>query len=352
MKLKGYTRPPPFPYKEKRYNLWHSLTDSTQKRFNENSKILVVDGLIASGKSTFAKALAEELDMLYLPEVDLVNYYKNDYGQSLRDLNHLLPTSVQAFDLTDFRRNPNHPNVANFHLEMLCAQYLNYNEALAHVFNTGQGVVMDRSIYSDYVFREVNYQNGYISRAVRRYLMEMNLYMRDALLRPHLVIYLDVPVDVAIQRVKERGNEWEVNSPTISKNYLSRVADLYKDDYLKSMGDHGEVMVYDWSKYGIMEIVVEDIEALRLDYKPWERKNVDWDIDNWRQYESIRRAVTNVEPDFALRKFTPEILDAPELMIPSDDKMKRKTVLDNTPGWKYAHGYNADLGDKNILFKL
>lgn len=37
-------------------------------------------------------------------------------------------------------------------------------DALAHVFSTGQGVVLDRCVYSDFVFLEAMYSHGYISK--------------------------------------------------------------------------------------------------------------------------------------------------------------------------------------------
>ena len=37
-------------------------------------------------------------------------------------------------------------------------------DALAHVFNTGQGVVMDRSPYSDFVFIEAMFKCGYVDK--------------------------------------------------------------------------------------------------------------------------------------------------------------------------------------------
>jgi hypothetical protein len=51
----GYSRPAPFPYKEKQYNFWRALLDDTTQRFDENSKIIVVDGPPTGNKDKFAK---------------------------------------------------------------------------------------------------------------------------------------------------------------------------------------------------------------------------------------------------------------------------------------------------------
>lgn len=65
---KDYRRPAPFPYKDSQYGLVAALMDKTTHRFDENSKIIVVDGPIAAGKTKFAKVC---LLLLELP----VHYY-------------------------------------------------------------------------------------------------------------------------------------------------------------------------------------------------------------------------------------------------------------------------------------
>lgn len=46
-------------------------------------------------------------------------------------------------------------------------RFSQYIDALAHVFSTGQGVVLDRSPYSDFVFVEAMFKHGYLSKAGR-----------------------------------------------------------------------------------------------------------------------------------------------------------------------------------------
>lgn len=55
MRPKDYSRPNPFPYKDTPYGFFQSLIDSTTHRIDENSKIIVVDGPMAVGKTKFAK---------------------------------------------------------------------------------------------------------------------------------------------------------------------------------------------------------------------------------------------------------------------------------------------------------
>lgn len=43
-------------------------------------------------------------------------------------------------------------------------RFSQYIDALAHVFSTGQGVILDRSCFSDFIFVEAMYKQGYLSK--------------------------------------------------------------------------------------------------------------------------------------------------------------------------------------------
>ena len=134
-----------------------------------------------------------------------------------------------------------------------------------------------------------------------------------ALWRPHLVIYLDVPVDETRRRIEARNLPNEKDSMLTTPAYLQALVDSYKKDYLKDIryffiispeefsyfnksfidtwnSTHAEVLVYDWSKVADPEIVVEDIERIDFDQytvydekmKDWRRIN-EWDWNNSRQ---------------------------------------------------------------------
>lgn len=113
-----------------------------------------MDGPIASGKTTFARELACELDMLYFPEANYDMVYINQYGQDLRKWNNQIPPACRPFDIKDFCKDPKNRLSASFQLTTYTIRYSQYIDALAHVLSTGQGVVLDRSVYSDFVFVE------------------------------------------------------------------------------------------------------------------------------------------------------------------------------------------------------
>lgn len=50
--------------------------------------------------------------------------------------------------------------------------------------------------------------------------------------RPHLIIYLDVPVEKTLENNKKRGTDYEANSKALTPEYLQTMEALYKDKYL------------------------------------------------------------------------------------------------------------------------
>lgn len=43
-------------------------------------------------------------------------------------------------------------------------RYSQYIDAITHVLSTGQGVVLDRCVYSDFVFLEAMFSQGYVNK--------------------------------------------------------------------------------------------------------------------------------------------------------------------------------------------
>ena len=52
-------------------------------------------------------------------------------------------------------------------------------------------------------------------------------------MRPHLVVYLDIPVEQILRNIKARNRPEELNSPFMTKEALSILVNMYKEKYLK-----------------------------------------------------------------------------------------------------------------------
>ena len=57
---------------------------------DENSKLIVVEGAHAIGKSKFAQELADELEMKYFPTPRITDMMIDGYGVDLRQYNDLM----------------------------------------------------------------------------------------------------------------------------------------------------------------------------------------------------------------------------------------------------------------------
>ncbi|XP_059224100.1 NADH dehydrogenase [ubiquinone] 1 alpha subcomplex subunit 10, mitochondrial [Stomoxys calcitrans] len=343
----------PFPYKEKEYNVIQTMLDKTTKRLNENSKIICVEGPIAAGKSKFAKELADELEMLYVPEANMDMLYINAYGYDMRQLDPEMPESCRSFDTVNFCKEPNHRLTASYQIQMYKLRFEQYVDALAHLLSTGQGVVLDRSCYSDFVFLETMFRHGYVSRGARSVYYEIRGNTLPLLLRPHLVIYLDMPVDAVKQRIKARNNDYEVKSPVFTDAYLRDMENTYKQQYLKDIATHAELLIYDWTAGGETEVVVEDIE--RIDFEvfnedPMEKKMKDWRFPNEGEWCEARFNYTCCKPDL-MNYFNVPRFDVPELLRDPESGKKWRDIWFNAPGMKYRPGYNEDMGDTGLLTK-
>lgn len=156
---------------------------------------------MAAGKTQFAKELATELEMRYMPEVTMDMLYVNSYGYDLRQLDPKMPPTMKSYDINNFLKDPNHRLSACFQLRMYMMRFSQYIDALAHVLSTGQGCVLDRSVYSDCVFVEAMAASKFISRQALSYYYEVRQNSITELFKPHLVIYLDVPVETVKVRL-------------------------------------------------------------------------------------------------------------------------------------------------------
>lgn len=342
----GYKRPAPYPYKKKPYNLWRAYFDDVTHRFDENSKIVVIDGPPTGNKDRFAKELADELDMLYIPGASLDAVYVNEYGYDLRQLNPQMPFSCRSFDVAQFLQNPNHKLATRMQMQLMAIRFDQYMDAITHLFSTGQGVVMHRSIYSDMVFMETLVDGGYATNNARKYYYECRQQGMMEFLRPHLVIYLDIPVDQVIKNVQERGRPEEKNSPFYTPELLSKLEQNYKKKYLKEISNHTEVLLYDWSEGGEAEVVVEDVCRINFDKHTGRGSKLsDWHFNREFDYKEVRIMFTAYRERMKRWLDVPKLMSIPELVMSGEDMVQYNAVMETAPGCRYSYGFNKDMGD-------
>lgn len=106
----------------------------------------------------------------------------------------------------------------------------------------GGTVLLDRCFHEDVVFAEVNHEMGNISdRDFETYLHLYESFCK-VVAPPEVMVYLRVPVSVALDRIRQRGRASE---QVISEEYLCRLGDAY-ERYIERQGAPGaEVVVID-----------------------------------------------------------------------------------------------------------
>uniref|UniRef100_A0A3Q1EU96 NADH dehydrogenase [ubiquinone] 1 alpha subcomplex subunit 10, mitochondrial n=1 Tax=Acanthochromis polyacanthus TaxID=80966 RepID=A0A3Q1EU96_9TELE len=319
-----------------RYGWWaYALGERTTPRLKQNSKIISVDGNLASGKGALAQKLADKLGMLYMPEADTF-YLDKMTGEKTP-----LPVDYNGMcSLEKFYSNPKAADGNSYRLQlwMYTMRLLQYSDAIEHLLTTGQGVILERSPFSDFVFLEAMFKQGYIRKECVQHYNEIKNISICEFLPPHLVIYVDQPAEEAHKKLKQSGKSFLQNVPLA---YLKGIEDSYKKTFLPQIRETSEVLAYDTTQTQDVEKVAEDIDYLKFDKGPWLEQD---DVS----YHHLRMLVEDKQRVATLTHI-PRFL--PEITIGAHDYDDKYYAYKSLPGKKYAPGYNADVGDKHIWLK-
>ena len=176
--------------------------------------MIVTAGTIGVGKSTFTKIISDELGTkpFYEPVGD----------------NPVLPLYYQD------------PKKYGFLLQIY---FLNKRFNLIKEAYKENNNVLDRSIYEDYLFTQINYENGNMAKqefGVYEDLLSNMMEEIDGLPKksPDLLVYLYADFDIILDRVKLRGREYEqIDENPGLKDYYQTLWSKYHqwyEDYDKS----------------------------------------------------------------------------------------------------------------------
>jgi len=331
----------PWPYAEKGFGILDMARDRVDWRLDDNSKIIVIDGNLATGKTAIGKHIAKQFDLLYIPDVTDTDMYMWETGNKYdaREYDEQLPLNARSCDFESFYSQTGYKSVLkNFpRTQYFLFRYklLKYAQlALAHVLSTGQGVVMNRGMWSDMVFAHALKKTGWMSpEALKEYKFQYR-NTTDYWWPPHLVIYLDAPVELVRENINKRGTPWEKNSPVITDEFLQAMRDSYKEQYLPQMRKTSEVVTYDLGTEEIdLELLVEELESLDLDNPTEEYPDrfADWTCHN-REKNRIRRLISpnNQTKIDRMFDFHP-LFSAPELWLHAHDYYQYEDLVQKDP---------------------
>ncbi|KAF5897256.1 NADH dehydrogenase [ubiquinone] 1 alpha subcomplex subunit 10, mitochondrial, partial [Clarias magur] len=252
------------PVRSLRYGWWaYALGERTTPRFKENSKIFCIDGNLASGKGALAQKLADRLGMLYMPEPD--THYVDKMTKEKVPLDSAFNGNCS---LEKFYLDPKASDGNSYRLQswMYLMRLLQYSDAVEHLLTTGQGVILERSPFSDMVFLEAMFSQGYIRKQCVDHYKEIKHISICEFWAPHLVIYVDSPAEEVQKKLKASGKPHLQNVPL---SYLKSIETAYKKTFLPKISEEAEVLAYDTTQAQDIEKIAEDIEYLKFEKGPW-----------------------------------------------------------------------------------
>ncbi len=181
----------------------------------KESNIICIDGVVGVGKSTLGELISKEFSMDFFlepvmnnPLLDKFYYDKKRYSFPL-----------QIFFL-------------NKRFQMI-----------EEAFRKGN-CLMDRSIYGDIIFSKMLCVDGEMSEEEYDVYEELLETMLKLVSRPKLMIYLKSSVDSAMDKIKKRGREFELQVPK---------------EYWESLNKHYESY---FESYNLSELIVFDMDNL------------------------------------------------------------------------------------------
>ncbi|KAM9663987.1 NADH dehydrogenase [ubiquinone] 1 alpha subcomplex subunit 10, mitochondrial [Trichechus inunguis] len=311
------------------------LGDKASKKLTEHSRVITVDGNICSGKSKLAKEIAEKLGLRHFPEAGI------HYADTTTGDGKLLDVEFSGnCSLEKFYADPKSNDGNSYRLQswLYASRLLQYADALEHLLSTGQGVVLERSIFSDFVFLEAMYNQGYIRKQCVNHYREVKKITASEYLPPHVVIYVDVPVPEIQSRIQKKGDPHEMK---ITSAYLQDIENAYKKTFLPEMSENCEVLQYSAWEAQDAEKVVEDIGYVKLEKGPWLKQDD-------RTFYHLRMLVQN---KLKVLNYTTIPVYLPEVTIGAHQSDRVFHRFRELPGRRYEPGYNADVGDTWIWLK-
>jgi NADH dehydrogenase (ubiquinone) 1 alpha subcomplex subunit 10 len=337
------------------------LDPRTKAKFDENSLLVQVEGNVSAGKEDFAKILAEELGMAYFPQPSLESYYINDHGFDYRALNPLLPERLRICDWEMFHENPSRHSVIHLQYFIFKLRLFQHYKALRHIFNTGQGVVMTRSVFTERAVVEAMHNVGWLPKGhlredgarfydwKNRYIFIRNLAL-SVVFHPHLCIYLDTPVDVCLERIRNDPNPMIANSNAHTGEFLEEIETAFKDVVLPKQEHSMHVVAVDNTKQKTRDEIldlIDDMSPLSFEFDHHDTRFETWNekqykffyFDNRRKYTS-RRA--GIEMNQRLNPEWYDIAGLGDSITEADLKLRRALYEANVGQVGFLQEYDTD----------
>lgn len=166
---------------------------------------IYIEGLIGAGKTSVVSALKQKYDQnptlgikCYLEPVD--RYKKFVY-------------KAQSFNPLKIMYEGGQADKFPVQLHICNQSFQYYSQKMQNDVMKYPMKIFERSIFSNLTFIQTYQDMGFLSDFASAYLLKLTGKHRQAFYNvyPSVVIYLDIAVDLALDRIKQRGREGEQN---------------------------------------------------------------------------------------------------------------------------------------------
>lgn len=342
----------PYPYETSPLRYPQIFTDKTVNRLDENSKLIVIEGNMGVEKEEFGRKIAEEFGMKFIPDYREEEYFlASGTGFDIRETNEQVSDKAKYWDLEMLYSAKNPKDARHFlrtQIALYKGKFERYREAVDHIWNTGQGVVMIRSVFSDLAFAKALRKSGVFTAKGFQHYARIYYKTQVELISPHLFIYLDAPTQYCMEQIKKRGRPWEVNSAVLTEKYLGDIEHVYQTDILPQFKDMSEIKTYDMTSPLDYELIFEDLNDTSLDGPKMNEENkfIEWEPPTGIDMSIIRYQYGKRYKWHWDRLFeeltTPSDID--ELNYDSNELEEMETTIMQHPGNKYKHYYDPKTG--------
>lgn len=176
------------------------------------AKFIVVEGIDGAGKSTFVSKLKNELEKYYKVEQLYEPTRYTDAGRKIREL--------IAEDLSGEQNRENENSIQE---QLIKLFYIDRQWHVKHkirpLLKKGICVILDR-----YYFSTAAYQ----AKDEKILIDILNSYASKSFLQPDFIFYLDIPIDIALDRIKQRNKNLDFFE---NKNNLDKISKMYKKTF-------------------------------------------------------------------------------------------------------------------------
>lgn len=172
-------------------------------------KFIVLEGIDGSGKSTQISLLQKKLEECGIPSVAQCEPTQRPMGLLLRKY---LSGELQTDELA----------IAELFAADRTDHITAKNDGLRDILRSGRNVICDRYCFSSYAYNCHNYSVETVM-AINR--------LCTSLLRADLTVFIDIPVDMALERIRNGRTETEIYE---NEAYLRTVRRRYFEAFAKT----------------------------------------------------------------------------------------------------------------------